>query len=641
MKNVIKIASTVLAALMLIQLASCTPEETLTEAPETTEIPDIITTDAVTETPAIPITEEGGAASVDYGGVKYKASGYESTDGYAFTVKSGFRTEFESGPGSFNRVVFSYSSSGPLKLNVTYIINSSEKTELFYLEEAELGTFRGLIASYLDGGLASQLVSAEVQTCKGDEARFMLYDVKTENVELLKQSTCYMENDRFKVGVKLKWGGGINYIEDKKCPVKGLSNLVNQHDTGRLVQQSYYGTAGNDEFTPGTAFDHTWVYNPVQGGDQFGNSSRLIDFEIKEDSIYIKAQPLDWAKKYYVTPTYMQNTYTLYEDCIRVDNRFIDFSGWEHRYTGQELPAFYTLSYLSRFTWYDGTEPWQDDVLSYKDDLNFWGDAKYVADCTMTLKIGNTETWCSWTSPESDYGVGLFVPNVDVLKAGKYNYNNSKKAENDATNYVAPVNTMKIISYKPIEYGYLITIGSVEQIRATFKANRDFADNASLHNDYISARIYGGDATDSVFDSEESVAALTEPHNSTVAFDGDIKAAKITAVTDSDPHVTVAYSAVSHDASEFSTLTVEYMIPADNKLGYYECDLFICAGQTTAPNGNMRLRKSLVKDGQFHTVQFDLSKLSYWSGQIHLLRFDYFDACKEGDVIYVRSFRLS
>ena len=516
---------------------------------------------------------------------------------------------------------------------------------MYYVEASPDGGFNCLISSYLNGGQASELKSFKADMCSGEEADFLIDDIKVEDYQLINQSTYYLENDRFKVGIKLGWGGGINYIEDKTCKVRNLTNLINSHDTGRLVQQSYYGTSGNAEYQPGTSFNTRWTYNPVQGGDQYGNASRLIDFTVTDNSIYIKAQPQDWSLDGKLTPSYMENTYTIYDDTVRVDNRFTDFSGWEHIYHGQELPAFYTVSYLSRFTWYNGTKPWTDDELSYNDDLNFWGDAQYEKQCNKYLKIGNTETWCAWTSPESDFGIGLYVPNVDVLKAGRYNFNNSKKASDDATNYVAPVNTMKIVSHEHIEYSYLMTTGSIEQIRSTFKTNKDFADNESLHGNYISSRIFGSsDALiEGKFNNAESISMLSNVYNSDVVFSEEYGAVKITAKSDNcDPHVSVNYEVDEPiDSKNHKTLTIEYMIPTDNSSSSYAFDLFLCAGDTLAPDGNKRVRQSLIADGEFHTLQVDLSKYSFWSGEIHQIRFDYFDFCYTSDVMYLKTFSLS
>ena len=310
-----------------------------------------------------------------------------------------------------------------------------------------------------------------------------------EDYEVYTNDTYYVENTRYKVGIRLLWGGGISYISDSKNTVKDLSNLVNQADEGRLIQQSYYGTGGNNEYKPGEFNNSVWAYNPVQGGDKYRNHSRIIDIVVEDFSVYIKAQPQDWSLNNKLTPSYMENSYTIYENYIRVDNKFVDFSGWEHRYAHQELPAFYTVSYLNTFTWYDGSSPWQDDELTSRSDLKFWGDPKYAGDCRMPIKVSNTETWCAWTNKKDDYGIGIYVPNVDTFLAGKNAYNASKDPANGACNYVAPINTMKMVSFSPIEYSYIMTTGSLDEIREVFKANKDFATNESLHKNYQSMRV--------------------------------------------------------------------------------------------------------------------------------------------------------
>lgn len=658
MKTFFKIVSLIIAAAAVIPFTACTPGEPAattaestsaesTSAESTAADESAAESTAAEETEAeepFAITENGSTAVVNAKGMSYTASGYDHiSDGRFVIKKEGFTAEFDSEPGKFNRITTEYSSTEPLKLYFTYSTATSDKTDMYYVEAAENGTFSCLISSYLNAGYGEKLKSVKVETCKKNEAEFVIYGVSSEEIKLINKDTYYVENDRFKVGVHLSWGGGINYVEDKTANISGLKNLVNSHDTGRLIQQSFYGTADNGEYKAGTFMDSKWVYNPVQGGDQYGNSSRLIDVRFGDGFLYIKAQPQDWSNNNFLTPSYMENTYTVTDDYIRVDNRFVDFSGWEHRFAGQELPALYTVSYLSRFTWYDGVDSWTDAELSHRDDLNFWGDAKYVNDCNFALKTGNSETWCAWTNPKDDYGLGLYVPNVDVLKAGRYNFNNSKKSDNDATNYVAPVNIIKMISYKPIEYSYIMTTGGISAIRETFKKNRDFSDNASLHIDYIPTRVYGGsaDLSNISFDGDDSILMLTQPNDTAVSYSSEQKAAKITSDSGYDPHISIDYSSGDYNAGDYKTLKIEYMIPEENANSGYSTDLFICAGDTTVPDGNKRVRENLIKDGEYHTLEVDLSKLSYWKGKINEIRFDYFDSCAAGDVIYLKSFKLS
>lgn len=590
------------------------------------------------------LPDEPGKVYETESGTKYTVSGQSAASGGVFTMTKELVITFENGAfdSDFNRMSFTYSSGKPLRIFVKYMQSGSEETDDFYLEAAEKGSFNGLISSYLNSSKAKRIKTVTVSTCDGKQTNFALHDTKTELIKVYNSQTHYMENSKFKVGIQLSWGGGVNYIEDKTSKISGLTNLINRHDTGRLIQQSYYGTAGNSEYTPGDFNGTVWRYNPVQGGDKYGNQSRLIDVVVKDNSVYIKSQPQDWSLNGEITPSYMENTYTLNSDTIRVDNRFIDFSGWAHPYTHQELPAFYTVSYLDRFTWYNGTESWMDAELSYRDDLQFWGDPNYAADCRFFVKNGNTETWCSWTSAQSGFGVGLYVPNVDLLYAGKYGYNGSKSPDNGATNYVAPLNTIKMVSYVPIEYSYLITTGTVSQIRQTFKQNKDFASNESLHKNYISMRVDEFDFTDLDFSKESCRSAVSAANSTTVSYSASQRALQIKATDASDPQVFIDYAGSSPalQASDYKTIEIEYMIPESNKKTSYVTDLFLCTGGKTSPDGSERTRANLIKDGQYHTLKVNVGSLSFWQGKINKIRFDYFDDCAKGDIMYVRSVRL-
>lgn len=423
-------------------------------------------------------------------GIRYSANVRYNDKGYFSFVENFwinfYRGQFQEG---FNAIKLVYSSKEPLHIFVTYSFSDGPRTDDYYLKSGENVSFCGLISSYLERDAARDVLSIEIDSCTGARTDFFLDSISVEQKEVFEQDTFYLENERFKVGIRLRWGGGIDFIQDKECPVPGLVNLINDHDTGRLAQQSYYGTAGNDVYSPGVYNGSAWAYNPVQGGDMYGNPSRLIDVSVGENFLYVKSQPQDWSLNNALTPSYMENTYALRNDRIRVDNVFTDFSGWEHRIAHQELPAFYTVSYLDTFVWYDGKEPWTNDSLSFRDDLNFWGDAKYADDCRFYLAEENAESWCAWVSSASDFGIGLYVPNADSYFAGRFSYDGSKLSSASSASYVAPIDSIKIVSYDPIEYSYLISTGSTEEIRAVFTDNKDFSDNASLRKNSVSMRI--------------------------------------------------------------------------------------------------------------------------------------------------------
>lgn len=596
----------------------------------------------------VQISQNGNTANVSTAtGLAYQATGYsECVDG-AFEIKSGHTVSFDKVfAEKFNRLTLCYVSDAPLNCIVTYKVGGTAVKDRFYLESGKQ-TFCALILGYLEGKQATELASIEFETCEGVNTSFILCDVKTELYEVYADEVYYLQNDSYKLGVRLSWGGGVCYLQDLRKKIGGIENLINQADTGRLVQQSYYGTYSNGEYKDGDYNGTPWPYNPVQGGDVHGNPSRIIDIVVGKHSLYIKAQPQDWGHDGELTISYMENLYVLEDDFVRVDNRFVDFSGWEHRYASQELPAFYTLSYFGDFTYYGGSKSWQDQPLTTKKNLNFWGDAQYHDDCTFKMRYSNTETWCAWTNSVINYGIGLYVPGIDTMLAGRHAHNGSKDSMNGATNYVAPLCMMKIVSFEPIEYSYMMTTGSLEQIRETFKANKDFATNESLHKNYINDRIEDEGAAISMdvltFADQASSLKLKPTNNTTVGYSAEQNAAVLTIAAASDPHVSIDYTTSNPTlkAEDYSVIKITYMIPTTNSRNYYSAELFLSTGTSMNAEGGKSVRTEVVADGEYHTAEIKVSNLSFWSGNVNAIRFDYFDACAEGDVMYVQSIELS
>lgn len=675
--------SAVLTALLL-PLAACQAEPAHPAAsgspsatsapsadPEATTVSDSFIEIAVPDQPVfeptVTIQEDGQTATVTHSsGLRYTATGYASVADNQLVFDKGLTLVFDPADTAeaFNRWALGYTATQPLYGTVTYTVDGQTAVDDFYLE-AGAQTFSCLIRSYLSGLHGSGVQSMTFETCNDETASFALCTFNTQDYPVYGENsdTFYLENARYKLGIRLIWGGGVNYLEDKRCEIKRLDNLVNQYDTGRLIQQSYYGVQENSEYTPGHFNGSKWVYNPVQGGDVAQNHSRLIDVVVTDASVYIKSQPMDWSNDNRITPSYMENTYTLYEDRIRVDNRFLDFSGWEHPLHNQELPAFYTVSYLSTFSFYNGTQPWTGDTLSFRDDLNFWGDDDYAADCTFRLRASNTETWCAWTNTTDDFGIGLYVPNIDVLSAGRYQFTYATGARSSATNYVAPLNCIQLHSFEPLEYSYLMTTGTLSDIRAIFTEQRDFAandalnshrqslrldDSAMVPNEYsyadrspregkvpsIEWSVAAADAAALDFTVLEHAAYLRPTNNAVVSFHSAERGTLLTA-TGPDPHVTIGYGGTL-SANRCKALEITYLLPETNSPGDRMLDLFFCVGTITAPTADASVRESLIADGQLHTLTIDLSGKAFWIGNIHKLRIDFLDVCEAGDGMYIQ-----
>jgi hypothetical protein len=437
-----------------------TPEETPPPTPEPTKTPQK-TTPKPTSTPS-PTPHIDNTLAVDIGVFTFNNE-LGVKDGM-YTIGEDFEMLLEEKEEhEFNKYIIKYTSTDYLKGYIHYSLGRTSHLEEFFLEPGTNKEFSSLVDGFFNNQKGAKIKKIALNSIKGSSANFKLVDFKVDIVSV-PATVVYLENDYHQVGIDLLWGGAINYIKDKTNKDGSLDNLLNRADTGRLVQQSYYGTM-NPPYVKGEFMGNDWPYNPVQGGDKGNNSSKIVDFEIYKEYIYIKCRPLDWGHINSPTFSYMENEYRLEENAIVVKNRFVDFSGYKANARHQELPAFYVISYLDTFVYYNGTKPWTDDTLTYKHDLEFWGGN---SNAYFNVRKGNTETWCAWVD-SSDYGIGLFTPNVEILLAGRFSYNGSKDPKNSATNYVAPLRTFEMKSFEPFEYSYYIVTGKVNDIREAFR----------------------------------------------------------------------------------------------------------------------------------------------------------------------------
>ncbi len=302
---------------------------------------------------------------------------------------------------------------------------------------------------------------------------------------------------------KLNAKYGTDYIGEENTDV----NLINYYDTGRYLQQSYYGTT-EKPYEQGFYNNADWHYNPVQGGNVAGEASKVIDYEIGEDYIYVKTRPLDWSKwsddfanlsstdkfdaKYgndeYKTDTYVESRYVFEDGLIKVYNRKVDYSGLPSAQTNQELPAFYTIEPLNQYV-YNASEAdkWKTDAqLTYISEPEFWGitdqsylDAHYNGQ-HPTVHQNTPEHWAAFmASQDTDsFGIGLYSPEVTDFYYGIYpaihsglptrHAETNNPAKEDNSSYIAPLEVRTFESFVPTEYSYYISTGTANQIRNSF-----------------------------------------------------------------------------------------------------------------------------------------------------------------------------
>ena len=385
----------------------------------------------------------------------------------------------------FNFFTLAYSSDAYLKGEISYKTGVIDKSEEFFLEPAENGNFSSFIDNCLDGTKADGVYSVSFEPLNVSEATIKIHGLSTFNREVPDREV-YIEADGYKIGVDMLWGGALSYLEDTDSHVEAVNvdgrvyvdkkaseiygkkafsknvNLINRFDPGRLVQQSYYGTGDCEQYTGGIYMDQKWNYNPVQGGNQFGESSKIVDLRCNENSIYIKCRPLDWSlPEENATPSYMEATYTVEKGAVHVECRYVDFSGYPVAYTSQEIPAFYCIEPFNRFVYANG------GAIKSEPDLIFWPDAGYP-------NFVSDENWSAFVGQgENAFGIGVYVEGEDTFLSGVFGRGGelSKDPSKDApTSYIAVIKFRESTSYDPYTYDYYLATGDTNEIRTTFNA---------------------------------------------------------------------------------------------------------------------------------------------------------------------------
>lgn len=390
----------------------------------------------------------------------------------------------------FNYFGLSYVSDSYLKGVIEYKTGVADKSEEFFLEPCETEkSFYSFIDNCLEKTKANAVFSLSFELLDTEEASMKICGFSVFN-RAVPEREIYIENENYKLGVDLLWGGALSYLEDLNSDVEAVSidgrikvdskaserygtkavnsnvNLINRYDAGRLVQQSYYGI-GSGKYEPGTFMGNVWAYNPVQGGNQYNDSSKIVDLKITDSSIYIKCRPLDWAKeKECITPSYMEATYEFVDGTVHASCRFVDFSGYNNTEArSQELPAFYCVEPLNNFVYYPGSNPWNNEELAVVKDLIFWPDAGYPT-------FSSSENWSAFIGEFDDsFGIGLYIPGETDFLTGVYNRDETAMTDpskDSATSYIALVKTMVLKDFEPFEYDFYLTTGNTAEIRNNF-----------------------------------------------------------------------------------------------------------------------------------------------------------------------------
>ena len=413
---------------------------------------------------------------------------------FDFTEKQG-KTEFDINKSTdlFNYFGISYTSDGYCKGHIVFeTFTGKTAEEDFFLEPAENSVFYSYIDGFLNRAKNKAVKTVTIENITGKS--FVMHGIKTFNRRIEKREI-FLSDEYYKLGIDTQWGGALSYLEDltnnveavkvggvtkvdsnaseryNKIAVNRHVNLINRFDAGRLIQQSYYGPMDIEGYPNGTFTDGAkWSYNPVQGGNKYNGCSKIVDIRKDNNTLYVKCRPMDWAMTdEWITPSYMEAWYSLSGGRVHVSCRYVDWSGYPTCRMGVELPAFYCVEPLNRFVYYGGDKPWTGDAPDVEASLDFWA--------ISYPHFKSTENWAAFTGQfEDSFGIALYSPLDDidflsgVFERDKTTVKDPSKAS--PTSYFAvtqTANAWQFESYKPFEYDFYLTTGTVEEIRENFK----------------------------------------------------------------------------------------------------------------------------------------------------------------------------
>jgi hypothetical protein len=284
--------------------------------------------------------------------------------------------------------------------------------------------------------------------------------VTTSEVNGIAYLTSKSGNHTARIGLNTAWGGSIVEVS-----LDGI-NYVNEHDTGRNVQISFYD--GNQPYTNFNCSPciGTWGWNPVLGGDKYNHGSPVTSVQLNGTSLSITSTPLEWnpddkgggANVPIVSDITVQQIVTLVpnEPLAFKIHTIVTHMGSDLHYTNnQEFPAVYVGSQYNKITYYGGTNPWTNAPITSK-NLSLNATTTYYS-----------EKWSSYTN-NSNLGLTVYVPSqYPIFTAAQIPGSGGSGPFGDNSNYSRQIAPMTISPYFTFSSDFYLIPGSISSARSS------------------------------------------------------------------------------------------------------------------------------------------------------------------------------
>ena len=404
----------------------------------------------------------------------------------------------------------------------------------------------------------------------------------------------YLDNGTVRIGVDLDIGGSITYLSRSGS----AENLINSHDMGRQVQQSYYG--GPDPYGKAHPAWRNWPWNPIGSGDVYGHSSRVLQHENDGKTLHVELVPLQWALNNVPGECTFDTWITLDGAACLVRCRLTNHRSDRTFYPahGQELPAVYTTGKYHRLFTFDGPSPFTGAPLRHVENAGppwaFWK---------------ATENWAALVDDQG-WGLGVVHPGVYAFMGGFHGKPGKGGPKDNPTGYIAPSRSEILDQNVVYEYRYALVLGKLEAIRAYAVEHRVSDTRPDYHFDVDRQHWTYVNATDAGFPPKGGLRV--RPGKSDPQMIGPEQ--WWDAATAPKLHIRAAYRTRPGRGEVFWTVRGD--------------------GQFST---RRRVEFTIIPDGKLHTYELDLASSPGYRGTITGLRFDPVAEGAEGDEVRIES----
>ncbi|MBQ8395256.1 MAG: hypothetical protein IJX49_06760 [Clostridia bacterium] len=433
--------------------------------------------------------------------------------------KSYFWMELETDVNLVGYIHYENSADSTVTNKEKFFIEKGTKDFTSFLDSFRVGAF---------GAFEKKMTKITLQNVDSKEGKVALESVGVTDRTYDTEAEMYISDGHLKMGTSFAVGGSVQHVEKLNAGVveyvdengyvridHGVDaaqvdvvseevNLVNIHDLGREIQQSYYslvkeenGYAPKEEIL----YDAGLSYNPVQAGSAGVKQAQIIDYTVSESEIWIKVKPLEWFFDNTLTDSYMENTYRLDGDgALLVTNRFVNFSQFKDMdktsACPQELPATYIVHPFNYFYCETTEGTIFDSNLSplptstRKEGLNDEVSGAYFYALSREKVKGE---WYAFVNDQK-FGVGIYMSGADSYNAsrgvkttyyetqdnyyyntGLYNLHGRKYIPSEYVsnyNYLSSSSILRMEDFVPLVYHYAVYVGTVEEMGTKFTALR-------------------------------------------------------------------------------------------------------------------------------------------------------------------------